>query len=861
MAEEKLSGKLPFKEQCYLTWNIATFIDQNASNVYENLGVIEGNPTDVINKLITTKVAPRLLNLTPAEISAMVPLIRLYKTDFGPNKETAEIKFNTVLSKSSIENMTLTRVGRGDGIGIKSVTYDLQGGSTTGGAALVEGGNTEVNITFSFQNLEMLVQREGNSPALIDLVSLPPGAEENPPKCQEGAPINYSDLFDPAHFGLKLVFGFATPQHVRGDLIDSTLKEVLEKSRTSLKLSLVTHEMDFRQDGTIELKCRYQGFANAIMGSPKADLLYIGDDRERDPNIERNEDVTNNRNELIEQEKQRREGATTEQQQKEIDEKIAELEEERNEAQQAADEAREEQDKNDKVFVYKRLLQGIYDSGKVFFIDLSKEDIENHMKEIGGEELDTTPVPSAPASGDYFEGTSEEQLEAIRERLDETGGFGLDTGQEAYYQESATSGNPQQAGKGQLLNEGSTDLDGFYLGSLFTGPVAIPAIGAGKIYEYFIEDDDAGDVLGQTDLDSFKESLSEYSANKQSEKKEASETRINYIYYGDLLDIAFSVFRKDKNAKNIKPMLGPIEYSDPKGGSGRRIANLADIPISLKKFVEWFNLNVVGQNRDSYILEDFVRDTIKHLIHAALGENCFTDTNTPLPEPNVSIIPIEVPKVNGVSAIPFGQRVQGESVEIREGTEYKDSDRVDQYLYIYSYSFGASQLEGQQEKDALKGIYHLHVGSNKGLVKKVTFSRIDDPQLNASRLTTQQCNLRYLRQNYKVNIAMIGNSLFKPGQTIYIDPTLAGGTDPQVAQRVANDLGLGGYYTVTKVGGELSRDGFVTDVEAVWESPRFSDRPATKPVKKLPTETLVEPGTEIDASPTGGTGNLLTGKL
>jgi|TARA_R110000824_G_scaffold399688_1_gene605500 hypothetical protein len=832
MAENKTSGKLPFKEQCYLTWNIASFASQNEQSVYENLAIIEGNPTDVINQLVTLKkIAPRLLGLTPVENSALVPLIRLFKGQHGANKETAEIKFNTVMSKESIEGITQTRVGRGDGIGIKSVTYDLQGGSETGGTALVAGNVQDISITFVFQNLEMLVQREGNQPALIDLVSLPAGdTDQSPPTCAEGSPIDYSRLFDPSNFQIKLVYGYAVPQYTDQSIIDSELKEVIEKSRTTLILSLVKHEFDFKQDGTVELKCRYQAFSEGVMGGPKSDILFVGD-RERDPNIDGKEKVAQNRSELIEQEKQRREQAGTQQGQEEIDARITGLEKERDKAQTDASDAREKQDKNDKVFVYKRLLEDIYNSGKVYFVDLTKEDVENHLKEISGEEVDQVPVPPAPVTGDYYEGTSEEQLDALRDGIDAGSGgsaFGFEfislaerwerlTGQAGTHSSiPIDKDNPQKANPESLKKEGTV----------------------------FLESDD---------LDGFTENLSEYSAANQSEKKVAGATRVNYIYYGDLLNIAFSVFNNNKDAKHVKPMLGPIEYANPKAkpgdGSQRTITNLADIPISLKKFVEWYNLQVVGQNRGSYLLEDFVKDTIKHLIHAALGENCFTDTAIPLPEPNISMVPLELAKTGGKSAVPVGQRVAGASIQVREGLQYKDVSKIDQYVYIYCYSFGSSQLSGQVESDAEKDIYHLHVGSNNGLVKKVTFSKIDDPSLDASRLLSQQCNLRHLRQNYKVGITMVGNSLFRPGQTFYLDPTLAGGTDPQVADRIATDLGLGGYYTVTKVGGEISRDGFSTEIEAIWESPRFSDRPATKPIKKLPLEPAVEESWEnIDMS-------------
>ena len=806
--ENKTSGKLPFKEQCYLTWNIASFVDQNKGTVFENLAVIEGNPTDVINRLVTQrKIAPRLLELTPLQNSALVPLIRLYKGEYGENKETAEIKFNTVLSKESIENITTTRAGRGDGIGIKSVTYDLQGGSDTGGPALVAGNVQEVTITFVFQNLEMLVQRNGNQPALIDLVSLPQGETDvKPPACAEGSPIGYTDLFDPSNFQIKLVYGYAVPEYTDDQIIDSELREVIEKSRTTLLLSLFRHEFDFRQDGTVELKCQYQAFADAVMGSPKSDVLFVGD-RERDPNIDQKEKVAQNRAELIEQEEKRREQAETVEEQEQIDANIAQLREEQEEAQEQADEARQKQDENDKVFIYKRILEEIYTSNRVYFIDLTKEEVENHLKEISGEEVDQTPVPSAPVTGDYTEGTSEEQLEAIRDAIDAGEGGGLfNVGQEGTYSSlPVNKDNPQKANPESLRNEG---ID-------------------------FLEED-------VDNLEDFQSALSEYSAANQSTKKNAEATRINYIYYGDLLNVAFSVLNKNNDANHIRPMLGPIEYANPKAkpgdGNKRTITNLADIPISLKKFVEWWNLQVVAQNKGSYLLESFVKDSIKHLIHAALGENCFTNSNTPLPEPNVSMVPLELAKSGNESVVPLGKRVAGSSVEVKEGLQYKDTNKIDQYVYIYCYSFGSSQLNGSLEDDAKKGIYHLHVGSNRGLVKKVTFSRLDDPSLAASRLLSQQCNLRHLRENYKANITMIGNSLFRPGQTVYIDPTLAGGSDPQLASKISTDLGLGGYYTITKVGGELGRDGFETEIEAIWESPRYSDRPATKPVEELPLE-------------------------
>ena len=112
-------------------------------------------------------------------------------------------------------------------------------GSTTGGAALVKKGVTAVDISFIFQNLEMLIQRDGDGPALIDLVSFPPGSStETPPPCAEGSAIDFTDVFDAGKFAIKLVYGYAAPN---SEIIDEHLRSLIETSATTLLLNLTKH--------------------------------------------------------------------------------------------------------------------------------------------------------------------------------------------------------------------------------------------------------------------------------------------------------------------------------------------------------------------------------------------------------------------------------------------------------------------------------------------------------------------------------------------------------------------------------------------------------------------------------------------
>ena len=81
------------------------------------------------------------------------------------------------------------------------------------------------------------------------------------------------------------------------------------------------------------------------------------------------------------------------------------------------------------------------------------------------------------------------------------------------------------------------------------------------------------------------------------------------------------------------------------------------------------------------------------------------------------------------------------------------------------------------------------------------------------RETSGKSVLGEFRQVYNATVKLIGNTLFKVGQYVYIDPSSMG-----VDKKTATTLGLGGYYSITKVDGELSRNGYETVLECTYNS-------------------------------------------
>ena len=81
-------------------------------------------------------------------------------------------------------------------------------------------------------------------------------------------------------------------------------------------------------------------------------------------------------------------------------------------------------------------------------------------------------------------------------------------------------------------------------------------------------------------------------------------------------------------------------------------------------------------------------------------------------------------------------------------------------------------------------------------------------------MTSQGINdkKRILWSLYKANVDMVGNPIFKPGMVVYI-------TSNSFSQQDADDLGLGGYFQITKVGNNITDGKYQTELDTIWVRP------------------------------------------
>ena len=137
------------------------------------------------------------------------------------------------------------------------------------------------------------------------------------------------------------------------------------------------------------------------------------------------------------------------------------------------------------------------------------------------------------------------------------------------------------------------------------------------------------------------------------------------------------------------------------------------------------------------------------------------------------------------------------------------------YLLIQtSTSADIKQLSGVASQDIPRGIYHFNIGSDKGLLQNMSFSKVDLEGVTEMRsrqaIVGGGDQLDQLTFPYDVDLTLVGNTLFIPGMVFYANPSFLGLGDPHDANSLAYKLNLGGYFIALEVETRISPGEFTT---------------------------------------------------
>ena len=303
----------------------------------------------------------------------------------------------------------------------------------------------------------------------------------------------------------------------------------------------------------------------------------------------------------------------------------------------------------------------------------------------------------------------------------------------------------------------------------------------------------------------------------------------SYFFLGDLFYVMLDVLyaETDKGAykatplQNTKFILPTIEFENFFDEEGMFAINLAQIPIAHRYFDEWFTENVIKPKRKTYPIMFYLRDLLNNLIADALVDTCLNKDYR-------KSFNFQTTAVNA-----SGNPLAGKSIEFENGvimleesdlpfTVYEETDINDitNFVLIYaSYSTTQPNGRGDYSTDIKNGVYHFHLGQDRGIVYDVKFSKVDMAYIREARYMREGVDgLLQLGAVYRASINMFGNTLFYPGMQLYINPFGIGGEDfmPNKEGTKANSLGLGGYHIIEKVNSSIAGGIFKTSIDAMF---------------------------------------------
>ena len=196
------------------------------------------------------------------------------------------------------------------------------------------------------------------------------------------------------------------------------------------------------------------------------------------------------------------------------------------------------------------------------------------------------------------------------------------------------------------------------------------------------------------------------------------------------------------------------------------------------------------------------------------------------------------------------------------------TDPREETSYLVFYSTPSCPIRdefGDPGSDSLQGVHHYVLAKNRGIVKDIQLDVAHDSgDVKALRYSEQGNGpLSQLHEIYNVNIKTYANLNIWPGTAIYVDPRgWAPDIDADSLQLYGTmsweELGLGGYYNVIRVGHVFERGVFETRIHAMHFATASGKRPGDEsvqtpseaPIKKCGAQEDATSDSDIDA-PTG----------
>ena len=783
---------IEFNEQAFMIVNVEQFKNRIK---YKNFVKVEGgDPYRFYSKATTSQKVSQFINATPQELSGLIPYIKIWKITYprkGHDGVPVELKFKNHFSDSDIEAMTHGRGNRGAGVGIKSFSWDMSGSNQASAGKLIT--STMVVV---FQDINSLTA-ETNGVSYLDLIRRSTQYEETQ-KCK-----NFK-IWNSKYYRIKIQVGWSASRESE-DL--NSLHDAVKISRRNFYLSMFGHDINFKDDGTIELTLNLQSTIESLMRSVDTDILLM----------DKNKELIKLEEKYCAQENKR---------------SVSDIEDSPK-AEQAGIKEELEKLKNsineEKSTQYRNFLEKMEQRGFIHYIDVPPE----HTKMWN--------ISRQGGIGVSGETDIEKETDAKAKLLAE---FENDTTKYFEWREKKITGNQFKESEAKSYRESLVQYNKLEAGK--------------KIHKTYDKTKwiHGGGLIHGSSYDCVLEGRWSKENNEYALAEDSK--RMHYIYLGSIIEVALSVLRPDSGSMNkieeMRNIVGIVDFIDPKNGNSPFTLSLADIPISFRLFQNWFFEACVKRELSFWHLSRFLLALVDSLFISAVRteENIKTVSGQPHLKIATDNIPL-YPEGGGVWSCPFTgaktvrefnekESIDGERVFMQDREfNFSSSGKDGKYFFMHMGNFITegifshdpnTKMADRKIIDEKSGISHFKIGSTRGLIKNIKFKKMDFPALKAFKLLRKgHSALGGISELYNADIEMVGNVMYKPGSFIYIDTSAL---SSEIS--LTHEMGLGGYYMITSIKSEINFQSFNTTLHCVWSSSGMRKSTAEPPIKPLTAE-------------------------
>jgi len=725
--------------------------------------IVDGEAYGFINRLTQTAAYKDLFNMSNADISALQPMIRLFKVIEAEDSIVEhEISFDSFASDKygDITDIFKNKSRRGFGVGIKSFNLTFDGQDMFAASRTIK-----ATLKLQANSFDEFLRSRFSSPRTSEETPIPYRYIELALKTGGKDIDKYAVFPDDLKFRLKAVFGWNP--NVKNTSIST---DALNESFVSVNLTPVTHNFDFDEQGRVTFTIEYYAYIEELLSKPSLNVFT-------EPTIFSKilaRQIAYNSLEL----------------EASCDTSSEETSEEQKTEQEKEDAKTIEKEK---LCMINHMMTQLFREDKIYILKLTREQLRRLVKEGPFFKFDTDQVQSP--SQDSAESMSEDLKEMWK-------GF--------------KEGSSKQTSVVEKNLVSAPFIKAVQIPYLYVGDVIDIVMGEmtsflETTHSMVTESQDYEGIPYNLELKSAE--LQHLSAIIKQYKKfrltmgplelydHAKQRYVNVNFADVPISVAqFSEFLTSKLLKKDQAIYPLTQF-------------LKDIfNLLIKNYLNKSTCKGVNIKQKTRLFESCITS-----YGMDLGSNRYMDRIT-------HRIVQQMQNFNTGPRLFVSNDKRAVSIlNISGKAQYKNPNEgfekeFNHFVFYAGRVQPSNMMQGNQSQDEARGIFHYILGKNEGIVKNIQLTKTNSPGLKEVRFESEgHKGLQQLREIYDVEIDSYANVRAFPGTYVFVEPR---GFAPNLAAYGNDfdltDLGIGGYYMIIRSSHEFGPGIANTKLTAVW---------------------------------------------